>query len=252
MKISLKEAFSSKSPSIFAFTHGSIKNMLTHKRIRIIQSFLLGFVGLLAACTPPTVPTQTSSLSLGRFSQQSVSQPGKLVKSGDSTYISGVPLVKQGKDNTCGQAVATMVLQFWGQDVDYQQVVNESNPLNLGTSFGALQGYLQSRGLYAQGYREGSLPLLLELVNRGRPVIALLDFGGLNWEHYVVVIGYNTRKNTLIFNDSRNGPNRELEAEEFVQRWANPSLVNLPIFGGPSYKYLMFDTGPRSAIEESK
>lgn len=247
----LKNTFSSNSSSILSLAHGSIKIMLTHKRTLLHQPFLLSLVWLLVSCNPPTVPTQANSLASGRFSQQSASQRGKLVKSGDNTYISGVPFIKQGKDNTCGQAVATMILQFWGQDVDYQQVVNESNPLNVGTSYGALQGYLQSRGLHAQAYREGSLPLLLELVNRGRPVIALLDFGSLSWQHYVVVIGYNTRKNTLIFHDSSNGSYRELSAEEFVERWANPSLVNLPIFGGPSYKYLMFDTGLANVLEET-
>ncbi len=223
-------------------------------------SYLLGIAIsltlLLGACSPPMVPTQNSSSlsynSLSRFRLQAQSKPGpgKLTsnRQGD-VYISGVPFVKQGKDNTCGQAVATMILQYWGVDIDYQQVVNESNPLNLGTSHSALQGYLQAKGLYAQGYREGSLELLLELVRLGRPVIVLLDFGGLNWEHYVLVVGYNATRNTIIFHESNSQSYRELSAETFVQRWRNPSLVNLPIFGGPSYDRLMFDVGLSSAVE---
>ena len=207
--------------------------------------------GLLAGCEPPTVPSQTSSNAyarLGRFSLQGTAQPGKLSSSNGNTYLANVPFVKQGADNTCGQAVATMLLKYWGHDIDYQTVVNESNPLNLGTSFDALQTYLRNKGLHAQGYREGSLELLVELVKRGRPVITLLDFGGLNWEHYVLVVGYNTRRNTLIFHESNSGPYRELDADSFVMRWGNPSLVGLPVFGGPSYERLMFDVGPQAAV----
>jgi hypothetical protein len=212
----------------------------------------LGLISALFACSPPTVPSQTSVNNtytrLGRFSLQGSTQSGKVVTSGGNTYITNVPFVKQGQDNTCGQAVATMVLQYWGKNIDYQTVVNESNPLNLGTSFDALQNYLRSKGLYAQGYRDGSLELIIELIKRGRPVIALLDFGGLNWEHYVLVDGYNSSRNTIIFQESNSGPYRELDANTFYTRWANPSLVNLPIFGGQSYQRLMFDVGTTPAV----
>lgn len=223
--------------------------------------YLLGMLTsmtlMLGACSPPTVPTQGSSPSynsVSRFRLQAQGKPGpgKLTsnRQGD-VYIADVPFVKQGKDNTCGQAVATMILQYWGMDIDYQQVVNESNPLNLGTSHSALQGYLQSKGLHAQGYREGSLELLLELVRLGRPVIVLLDFGGLNWEHYVLVVGYNANRNTLIFHESNSQSYRELSAETFAKRWRNESLVNLPFFGGASYDRLMFDVGLEPAVETS-
>lgn len=207
----------------------------------------------LAACSPPTVPTQTAANTysrLGRFRLQGSDQPGKVTVSNGNTYLASVPFVKQGKDNTCGQAVATMVLKYWGHDIDYQTVVNESNPHNLGTSYDALQTYLRSKGMHAQGYREGSLELLVALIKRGRPVIALLDFGGLNWEHYVLVVGYNTRRNTLLLHESNSGPFREIDAETFVTRWRNPSLVNLPIFGGANYDRLMFDVGPEAAVAD--
>lgn len=216
----------------------------------LLTGLALG-ISALSACSPPTVPVQTGTASyssLGRFSLQGSAQPSKLLSSNGNTYISNVPFVKQGKDNTCGQAVATMVLKYWGHDIDYQTVVDESNPLNLGTSFDALQNYLRNKGLYAQGYREGSLELMLELIKRGRPVITLLDFGGLSWEHYVLVVGYNTKRNTLIFHESNSGPYRELDATEFYARWANPSLVNLPFFGGPSYSRLMFDVGTSAVV----
>lgn len=214
-----------------------------------LNGLMAGAFLCLCACAPPTVPVQNSTTQIGNYRLRSATQPGKLSTSNGNTYLASIPFVKQGKDNTCGQAVATMVLKYWGHDIDYQTVVNESNPLNLGTSYDALQTYLRNKGLHAQGYREGSLELLLELIKRSRPVIALLDFGGLSWEHYVLVVGFNTRKNTLIFHDSNSGPYRELDAETFVQRWANPSLVNLPVIGGPSYKYLMFDVGKEPIVE---
>lgn len=204
----------------------------------------------LQACSPPTVPTQGSGSGLGRFRLMNTAPKGQLTRSNGNIYLANVPFVKQGQDNTCGQAVATMILKFWGHDIDYQTVVNESNPLNLGTRFDALQSYLRSKGLHAQSYKGGSLELLVALINRGRPVIALLDFGGLAREHYVLVVGYNAERNTLIMHESNSAPYVELEAAEFVARWQNPSLVNLPLLGGPSYQGLMFDVGTEAAVAE--
>jgi len=206
-------------------------------RVLTLTSLLMG----LCACQPPTVPLQNSSglvaqtlLQSTRFGTRSLTQ----TRNGN-VYIPGVPFVSQGEDNTCGQAVMTMLLQFWGHDIDYQTVVNQGNPFNLGTSYQAIQDYLRQQGLQVQGFRDGSLEALLHEIHAGRPVIVLLNFGELAYQHYVVVNGYNARRNTLILHESRSGPYRELGVESFLNMWSNAPLVALPIFGGPDYYRLM-------------
>jgi hypothetical protein len=223
---------------------------------------------LLSACSAPIVPTQTSAQTavLNRFSAFQIRNTSTKFSNGKSlvvsnngaTYLSPVPFVSQGEDNTCGQAVMTMLLQYWGQDIDYQTVVNQNNPLNIGTSYEAVQTFLSSKGLKVQAYREGSLENLLLEINQGRPVMALLDFGALDREHYVLVVGYNARRNSLILHESRSGPYVELDAESFMQKWNNLPVVSLPFFGGNNYYRLMFSvsnssqTKPSTVIAEKK
>lgn len=205
----------------------------------------------LMACTPPVVPTQASNqmsglnFSLNRFRLQNrgtTFSNGKSLVTGNNgaVYLSPVPFVTQGEDNTCGQAVMTMLLQYWGQPIDYQTVVNENNPLNVGTSYEAVQTYLKSKGLEVTAFRDGTLEKLLQELHQGRPVMALLDFGSLDKEHYVLVVGYNAKRNSLILHESRSGPYVELEAESFMQKWNNLPAVTLPIWGGSNYYRLMF------------
>lgn len=228
---------------------------------------------LIGACQPPTVPTQStgtgplswnagissnSSNSFGPYGRRGTQNLGRLqtqstsgstlvnnTRTGD-VYLNNVPFVHQGEDNTCGQAAMTMVLKYWGQEIEYQQVVNENNPLNLGTSYDGIQAYLRSKGMTVEAFRNGSFEALLNELHQGRPVIALLDFGSLVYAHYVVVVGYNSRRNTVIMHESRSGAYVELDANSFTQMWENEPLVNLPIWGGPNYQRLMFSVQPAS------
>jgi len=225
----------------------------------VYRNLVSGFLPLLliSACSPPVVPTQDSSLNAGlnRFSSFRLQNRstqfgnGKSLVTGNNgaVYLSPVPFVTQGQDNTCGQAVMTMLLQYWGQEIDYQTVVNENNPLNVGTSYEVVQTYLKSKGLTVNAFRDGSLENLLLELHQGRPVMALLDFGSLDREHYVLVVGYNARRNMLILHESRSGPYVEIDAESFMQKWNNVPVVSLPIWGGSNYYRLMFSVSEGSS-----
>jgi len=167
--------------------------------------------------------------------------------SNGATYIKDVPFVSQGSDNTCGQAVMTMLLQYWGVDIDYQTVVNEGNPLNLATSYDAVQDYLRKKGLSVQAYRGGNLEVLVRQIQAGKPVMVLLDFGSLQQAHYVLVTGYNARRNTIIMHESQSGPYMELDVDSFIEMWQNVPVVKLPFFGGANYEYLIFEVDKPSS-----
>ncbi len=216
---------------------------------------VLSSLSLLLACQVPIVPTQGSQSlnSTGsRFrlqTQSTATTPNgrSLVSlSNGATYIGDVPFVSQGSDNTCGQAVMTMLLQYWGIDIDYQTVVNEGNPLNIATSYDDIQNYLRSKGLSVQAYRGGNLEVLVSQIQAGKPVMVLLDFGSLQQAHYVLVTGYNARRNTIIMHESQSGPYMELDVDSFIEMWQNTPVVKLPLFGGSNYEYLLFEVDKAS------
>jgi hypothetical protein len=92
----------------------------------------------------------------------------RLNKFSDGTVsISNIPFFTQGSDNTCGQASMTSILNYWGDKVDYQTVINESNPQNLPTSLETIESYLDSKGLKATPYKKSTMEYLKYLVNQG-------------------------------------------------------------------------------------
>ncbi|PKL76608.1 MAG: hypothetical protein CVV27_09400 [Candidatus Melainabacteria bacterium HGW-Melainabacteria-1] len=232
---------------------------------RLLRSgigLLLG-ASLLLSCKPPTVPvqlpnagnidqlvyqTQTQTQQLpalaGPFKTLAVDADGgrsiqiRIYQNG-ARIIADVPYFTQGNDNTCGQAVAAMLSNFWGQPADYQQLVDQENPLNLATSAGALLSSLRAKGLRAQTWREASLDNLIAEINQGRPTVVLLDFGSVQTAHYVVVVGYNPRRGTLILHDSLESPYAEMPAQKFVSMWENHSLRSILPVGGVNYRRLM-------------
>lgn len=232
------------------------------KRLATLTMVSLMGATLLSACGTPRVPEQilntqrlaqlqTQSLQGNGFSSLHVpfSKDFRVlqVESGSkiridkngSRIIDAVPFMTQGKDNTCGQAVMTSVLQFWGSNLQYQEVVNQANPRNLPTTDYGLTNFLRSQGLQAQPFRGATVENLIAEVNKGHPTPVLLDFGGISQEHYVIVLGYNLEKNTLIMHDSLEGPHVEMPIPSFETMWQNRSIRQVHIFGGDNYRNFM-------------
>lgn len=157
-----------------------------------------------------------------------------------ATIINDVPFFKQdASDNTCAQAAMSVLLNFWGKETTYSKVVNESNRFNLPTSPQTVESYLKHNGLKVQPYRQAKLSFLRSLVDQGRPAMVLLQFG--NAEHWVVVVGYNQAQKTILMHDSIDGPFTEMSESEFLQRWQNKMMANMPVVGGANYENLVID-----------
>lgn len=199
------------------------------------------------SCGSPKVPFQSS---IGVIQNYSASPVLKTLKDSGlskvnyykdgSIVIEGVPFFQQGRDNTCGQAVMASVLNFWGVGISYQQIVNETNPGNGPTDVARISSYLRRQGLNAQDYRLATLNFVKDRIQKGQPVIMLLDFGSLQTVHYVIAVGYNDEKQELIFHDSVDGPNVKLSYVQVEQLWENMSMRKLGIFGD-KYKRIAFD-----------
>lgn len=233
---------------------------LQKKLLRTLSSVVLGS-SLLMACQAPTVPLQIpeagnlnqppvymvqSQANLnGAFKTLNVANASEhgfkiRVYQNGSKLIENVPFFRQGSDNTCGQAVISMVVNFWGIKTDYQTLVDQENRFNLATSAGMLSSSLRKKGLVAQDFRKGTLTNLLDEVNQGRPTIVLLDFGNVQSAHYVVVLGYNSKKGTLIMHDSLEGPYVEMDQAVFLKMWENKAVRGILPVGGDNYQRLMF------------
>jgi predicted double-glycine peptidase len=231
---------------------------LQKRLLTLLMGTALG-VAVLASCSRPIVPGQIPAMAdmsiASQFGAASTYQSGAFktleVGSGQSLRVfqngskilERVPFFKQGNDNTCGQAVMTSLLNYWGDETSYQAVVDEANPRNLPTTDMAMITYLRSKGLKAQAYRRATIDNLISQINKGRPTPVLLDFGGISQEHYVIVVGYNLKKNTLVIHDSLNleGPYMEMDIRVFERMWQNRSLRNIHVFGGDNYYRIMFD-----------
>jgi hypothetical protein len=163
-----------------------------------------------------------------------------------SRVIHGVPFFQQGHDNTCAQASTAVVMNFWGAKNSYQEIVNEQNRFNLPTHFENIVKYFQSKGLSAKAYRSGTLAYLKNMIDNGKPAIVMLEFNNdLMQQHYITVVGYNSKSHKIIFHDSIDGPYRQLDEDEFDVMWSSEHLSNLPLLGGTNYRNLLIEVdGP--------
>lgn len=239
-----------------------LRALRLQKRLATLSMATVTGMTLLGACGTPMVPTQqplsfviaqqqqqqqlnpngVHSVRQGPFKALQVDNGAKLlVYQNGSRLIDDVPFFRQGNDNTCGQAVMTSLLNYWGIKYEYQGVVNEANPHNSPTTDASIVNYLRSKGLQAQSFRGATVDNLIAQVNKGRPTAVLLDFGGLSQEHYVIVVGYNPDRQTIIVHDSLENPYIEMPMTTFTTMWENKALRSVHLFGGDNYNRMMVD-----------
>jgi predicted double-glycine peptidase len=218
---------------------------------QLINTLVVTVLGTLAiGCGTPIAPAQPSLGIVANYNTSSVQKsfqtqaqnPNSRVNvyNDGTVAISNVPFARQGNDNTCGQAAMTMVLQFWGKQTTYQQLINETNPSNLPTDVSTITNCLKTKGLKAQDFKKASLDFLKSLVNEGKPAIVLLDYGSASSVHYVVVTGYNDTTKQIIVNDSIDGPNQKINYDQFGKWWQNSALSGLRVFGD-KYERIVFN-----------
>lgn len=208
------------------------------------------------SCKPPSVPLQnpvvfsdmriaasspfSAQILHGDFRTLQVSSGRIRIYQNGSKVIENVPFFRQGRDNTCGQAVIAMLGQYWGQVQNYQQLVNQENPLNLATSAIALRNSLRQKGISAQDFRQGTIESLIAEVNEGHPTPVLLDFGSIQTAHYVVVVGYNLKRHSMIVHDSIEAAYLEMPISQFETMWENKAVRAILPVGARNYQRLMF------------
>ncbi|MFQ5840720.1 MAG: PA2778 family cysteine peptidase [Candidatus Methylomirabilales bacterium] len=144
-------------------------------------------------------------------------------------YVQGVPFYPQ-EENYCGPATLASVLGYWGIPVTQAEVAREVYLDRLkGTLSIDMLLYAERAGLRARMLK-GNLALLRASVDRGRPVVALLNLGSRlvpAW-HYVVVVGYDDTSATLITYSGRDR-DRAYSYGAFSRAWARAAFWALVV-----------------------
>lgn len=139
-----------------------------------------------------------------------------------------------GPDPDAGYAVA-YVMESIGIPADGEQVyadLSSKIPFSGYVLPNGLYKYLREHGLQP-GVHRGDLESLKARLSEGKPIIVLIG-RHVKWQHYMVLVGYNSEKEELYFYDSQqtrdtnnsDPGNRTLGEDRFLTLWE----TQLPLF----------------------
>jgi len=127
-----------------------------------------------------------------------------------------VPLMKQPY-NLCLPASVSMVLSYWGVEVDPATIADHIPIYKDGTTGEDVLRFVESVGfrgfLIQPTYEE-----LLQHLEKQRPLIVVLPAGG-SGRHAMVLVGVDSAIQTLWLNDPAIGQARRLSVASFQKQW---------------------------------
>lgn len=106
--------------------------------------------------------------------------------------IDGVPFVRQ-TPGTCGPVALASVMAYYGAPVELEAVVRATyTPAFKGALISDLENFARARGFHTE-LKQADSALIRDAIERGRPVIVLVDFGVwvVSRPHYLVVTAYD-------------------------------------------------------------
>lgn len=163
------------------------------------------------------------------------------------------------RGNECGTTSLAMVLQYaLGNNTvtanDIQRIDRAIRNWNIFTSPNDMIEYARARGVNAEGYNNGSLAEIKSFLDRGIPVVAMIDPdspGNFN-AHWVVIKGYsNVNPNTgekgnfLIVNDPASPTgNTYVKEDDFLKQWKNVKMAGVET----GYNNYFIAVAPRGTV----
>ncbi len=154
----------------------------------------------------------------------------ELSASEDDTVIVGtVPFVKQ-KDKFCGPASMASVMQFYGQNIDQDEIAREVYIPELnGALISDMENFASENG-YSTETTNGNIESLKSLIDDGLPVILLVDKG--KWKvsvpHYYVAYGYNDEKSAILLHTGFKSE-QEISFDKLDTEWKKMNRLMLVI-----------------------
>lgn len=143
----------------------------------------------------------------------------------------------------CGTACLAMIVRFFTGDVSItqQDIDGEIRKLpNMFTATLDIMSYARSRGLQAEEYNLNSLQAVEDFIERGIPVMPLLDLTPDNaldfdqWHWVVVVAVKNVGSEKILVINNPWGQREEWSESKFIKEWACLRLLKMK-FGYNNY-----------------
>ena len=143
--------------------------------------------------------------------------------------VENVPFVEQ-KDKFCGPASMASVMQFYGQDIDQNEIAEAIYIPELnGALISDMENYARDNGYNVES-TNGSIDMLKSKLDESQPVILLVDKG--KWKvtvpHYYVAYGYNDEQETVILHTGYK-ENQKISFEKLDQEWKKMNYLMLVI-----------------------
>jgi len=162
----------------------------------------------------------------------------------EAFYIYGVPYIRQADPYWCGPASLSMVLNYWGYEINQSEVAaHVYNPKSKLTFISNMTEFPREIGFYSEVVSPANIGLLKSYLHEGIPLIVLQKFSYENtYGHFRVVIGYNDKERTVITHDPILGENYTLSYESFSKLWQPGSTfttVNWTLIIVPENKVLI-------------
>lgn len=144
-----------------------------------------------------------------------------------------VPYFKQEKSTTCGPACIRMVLEYNGIRLSEKELEDIFETSWLGNTCEELASGVEKLGFLSEVVENFTLESLKETLNRGIPVIALLDpavlYGGLQgFGHFVIIIGLE--QNVIYYHDLDMAIELAKDGQLFFTTWEKFSLKGVTIW----------------------
>lgn len=148
-----------------------------------------------------------------------------------SRIIEGVPVYYQGNTGTCAQACVTSILNYWGYNVKYEEVISQTSNQDMSAGMNPEQmvWYFRKYNLQSRSYT-GRLSDIKSQINKGLPCIVAFDERSI--QHVVVVTGYNDDREVIYYNDSMYGEVTEEPYSDFIRAWSRQRANSAGYFEG--------------------
>lgn len=141
--------------------------------------------------------------------------------------IPGVPFFAQ-EDYQCGPSSLAGIINFWGVKVTLQEIVDKIYSKSAqGTLDVDMIRFSEKYGLASHKYK-GGIDDLKNKIDKGYPLIILVDFGVSSYQrtHYMVVVGYT--KDSVIVNSGKENL-KPLSFSELIGLWKRTQFWTLLI-----------------------
>ena len=173
-------------------------------KFHVIVNFIMGATPLLLyLCLVSSCSTGAKELSIIRPSQ--------------TVIIEEVPFFPQ-LDYQCGPASLAGVLSYYGDNVGPDEIAEAIYRENIrGTVSLDMVLYVRNRGFASKWYK-GNTDDIIRAVDRGNPVIVMIDLGFLlaRAYHYMVITGYSFKG---VIANTGTTPQKLISWEKFMSQW---------------------------------